>query len=45
MAATNAFTLHQEMLYLQDFESMEHFKKGLLNDLDYYNNRRGKMKI
>ena len=32
--------LKSELLYLQDFESMEHFKRELVEYLDYYNNRR-----
>ncbi|MCI8703352.1 MAG: IS3 family transposase, partial [Anaerotignum sp.] len=28
------------MLYLQEFQSMEHFKRELIEYLDYYNNRR-----
>lgn len=34
-----------ELLYLQDFVSMEHFKKELIDYLDYYNNRRIKQKL
>jgi len=37
--------LKSELLYLQKFESMEHFKKELVDYLDYYNNRRGKAKL
>ena len=37
--------LKSELLYLQDFESMEHFKSELVDYLDYYNNRRGKEKL
>ena len=37
--------LKSELLYLQKFESMEHFKRGLLDYLDYYNNRRIKAKL
>ena len=37
--------LKSELLYLQDFESMEHFKRELINYLDYYNNRRIKLKL
>ena len=37
--------LKSELLYLQDFESMEHFKNELIDYLDYYNNRRGKEKL
>ncbi len=29
-----------ELLYLQDFDSLEHFKQELVEYLDYYNNRR-----
>ena len=32
--------LKSELLYLQTFESMEHFKQELVDYLDYYNNRR-----
>ena len=31
--------LKSELLYLQEFRSMEHFKRELLDYLDYYNNR------
>jgi len=37
--------LKSELLYLQDFESMEHFKKELIDYLHYYNNRRCKAKL
>ena len=37
--------LKSELLYLQKFESMEHFKKELVDYLDYYNNRRIKAKL
>ena len=37
--------LKSELLYLQDFESMEHFKRELVEYLDYYNNRRIKAKL
>lgn len=37
--------LKSELLYLQQFESMEHFKAELINYLDYYNNRRSKAKL
>ena len=37
--------LKSELLYLQKFESMEHFKAELLDYLDYYNNRRIKAKL
>ena len=33
------------LLYLQDFDSMEHFKAELIDYLDYYNNRRIKLKL
>ena len=32
--------LKSELLYLQEFHSMEHFKQELIEYLDYYNNRR-----
>ena len=37
--------LKSELLYLQEFESMEQFKRELLDYLDYYNNRRIKAKL
>jgi transposase InsO family protein len=37
--------LKSELLYLQDFNSMEHFKKELIDYMDYYNNRRIKIKL
>ena len=37
--------LKSELLYLQDFQSMEHFKQELFDYLDYYNNRRIKVKL
>ena len=37
--------LKSELLYLQEFESVEHFKKELLDYLDYYNNRRIKARL
>lgn len=37
--------LKSELLYLQEFKSMEHFKKELVDYLDYYNNRRSKAKL
>ena len=37
--------LKTELLYLQDFDSMEHFKAELIDYLDYYNNRRIKLKL
>ena len=36
--------LKSELLYLQEFESMEHFKLELIAYLDYYNNHRIKAK-
>ena len=37
--------LKTELLYLEGFKSMEHFKKELIDYLDYYNNRRIKAKL
>ena len=37
--------LKSELLYLQNFNSMEHFKQELIDYLDYYNNRRIKAKL
>lgn len=37
--------LKTELLYLQEFDSMEHFKAELEDYLDYYNNRRIKLKL
>ena len=37
--------LKSELLYLQEFQSMEHFKQALLEYLNYYNNRRIKAKL
>ena len=37
--------LKSELLYLQEFQSMEHFKQELIEYLDYYNNRRTKAKL
>ena len=36
--------LKSELLYLQEFQSMEHFKQELIEHLDSYNNRRIKAK-
>ena len=33
------------LLYLQEFRSMEHFKRELIEYLDYYNNRRIRAKL
>jgi putative transposase len=37
--------LKSELLYLQNFESLEHFRAELVGYLDYYNNRRIKAKL
>ncbi len=37
--------LKSELLYLHEFESMEHFKQELIEYLDYYNNRRIKARL
>jgi putative transposase len=37
--------LKSELLYLQDFHSMKHFKTEIINYMDYYNNRRIKTKL
>lgn len=37
--------LKSELLYLQEFESMEHFKAELIDYLHYYNNKRSKAKL
>lgn len=37
--------LKSELLYLQVFDSVEHFKAELIDYLDYYNNRRIKAKL
>ncbi len=37
--------LKTELLYLQEFKSMEHFKQELIEYLDYYNNKRIKAKL
>ena len=37
--------LKSELLYLQDFDSLEHFRTELIDYLDYYNNRRIKVKL
>ena len=37
--------LKSELLYLQNFDSLEHFKAELIDYLDYYNNRRIKLKL
>ena len=37
--------LKSELLYLQEFLSMDHFRQELIDYLDYYNNRRIKAKL
>ena len=37
--------LKSELLYLQEFESLEHFKEELTEYIDYYNNRRIKARL
>ncbi len=37
--------LKSELLYLQEFQSMEHFKQELIEYPDYYSNRRIKAKL
>ena len=37
--------LKSELLYLQEFQSMEHFKQERIEYLDYYNNHRIKAKL
>ena len=37
--------LKSELLYLQEFDSMEHFRDELVSYLDYYNNHRIKAKL
>ena len=37
--------LKTELLYLQKFESMNHFRQELIEYLDYYNNQRIKAKL
>ena len=37
--------LKSELLYLQEFDSIEHFKRELIDYLDYYNNHRIKAKL
>ena len=37
--------LKSELLYLQEFHSMQHFKREIINYMDYYNNRRIKIKL
>ena len=37
--------LKSELLYLQEFDSVEHFKAELIEYIDYYNNRRIKARL
>lgn len=37
--------LKSELLYIQEFESLEHFEQELIDYLDYYNNRRIKANL
>ena len=37
--------IKSELLYLQEFESVEHFKAELMEYIDYYNNRRIKARL
>lgn len=37
--------LKSELLYLQEFESVDHFKQELIEYMAYYNNRRIKAKL
>lgn len=37
--------LKTELLYLQEFDSTQHFRTELEEYLDYYNNRRIKLKL
>ena len=37
--------LKSELLYLQEFESMEHFKQELIEYIDYYNNKHIKARL
>ena len=37
--------LKSELLYFQEFESIEHFKQELIDYIDYYNNKRIKCKL
>ena len=46
-AAMESFFGHlkSELLYLQDFESVDHFKRELIQYIDYYNNKRIKARL
>jgi len=37
--------LNSELLYLQEFESIEHFKTELAEHIDYWNNRHNKARL
>ena len=37
--------LKSELLYLQEFDSVDHFKQALIEYIDYYNNRRIKARL
>lgn len=37
--------LKSELLYLKEFESMEHFREELEDYIDYYNHKRIKVKL
>ena len=37
--------LKSELLYLQEFQSLDHFKQELIDYIDYYNNRRIKARL
>ncbi|BAL01423.1 putative transposase [Oscillibacter valericigenes Sjm18-20] len=37
--------LKSKLFYLQEFVSIKHFKRGLVDYLDYYNNCRSKAKL
>ncbi|EON70780.1 IS3 family transposase, partial [Lysinibacillus sphaericus] len=37
--------LKSELLYLQEFENMEHFKRELEQYIEYYNHKRIKAKL
>ena len=37
--------LKSELLYLQEFESLEHLQQELVDYLDYHNNRKLKIKL
>ena len=46
MVIENSFgLLKSELLYLQEFRSMEHFKLDLIEYLDYYSDHRIKAKL